>query len=100
MESKKPRDPVGMRNGVRRPYGQEQIVESIQMYGNCAALALDLTRSWGMVAGKPGGEDSGGREKLALLTPQEVVDRACETAELLIAEFESRNWLLYLEEPK
>lgn len=59
-----------------------------------AGLAMDMARKWGMVAGKPDGEDSEGRAKLGLLSPAEVVERAIETADLLMTEIEARDWML------
>ena len=41
-----------------------------------AILAMSLIERWGMVAGQPDGEDSAGRSKLRLSTPEELVDRA------------------------
>jgi hypothetical protein len=43
-----------------------------------ARLAATLMERWGMVAGEPDGEDSAGRAKLRLSTPQELAQRACE----------------------
>ncbi len=41
-----------------------------------ANLAFVFIEHWGMVAGEIDGEDSAGRQKLRLLTPEEIVDRA------------------------
>jgi hypothetical protein len=65
-----------------------------------AEIAQEFVTRWGMIAAKPDGEDSAGRAKLALLAPVEIVQRACDTAELLIAEFEKRGWFVELPEPK
>lgn len=43
-----------------------------------ARLAFSFIEKWGMVAGTPDGEDSSGRQKLRLGTPDEVVQRAFE----------------------
>jgi len=59
-----------------------------------ARLAATLVERWGMVAGTDGGEDSQGRAKLKLQSPTEVVARACETAELLMAEIRRRKWFV------
>lgn len=61
-----------------------------------ARLAVILIEKWGMVAGKVDGEDSAGRSKLELQTPEEVVARACETSERAWAEFEKRGWVFRL----
>lgn len=58
-----------------------------------ASIAIELVNKWGMVAGKPDGEDSSGRAKLALLSPAEVVDRAVQTSEMLVNEFRRLGWL-------
>jgi hypothetical protein len=47
-----------------------------------ACLALALIERWGMVAGIPDGEDSSGRSKLRLSTPEELTERAFECAKL------------------
>ena len=57
-----------------------------------AKIAVDMATRWGMVAGKPDGEDTRGRAKLDLLSPKEVVDRAVKTADLLVSELEERGW--------
>lgn len=58
-----------------------------------ARMACLLIERWGMIAGKSDGEDSAGRAKLDLMPPAEVVERACETAQLAVAEFERRGWV-------
>jgi UTP-glucose-1-phosphate uridylyltransferase len=50
---------------------------------HCGAMAIDLVIKWGMVAAVCDGEDSCGRAKLRLMTPDELVDRAMETARQL-----------------
>lgn len=58
-----------------------------------ARLASEMIIRWGMVAAAPDGEDSAGRAKLRLLTPAELVERACESATLLIMECRARDWV-------
>ncbi len=60
---------------------------------HAARLASVLIERWGMVAGVDDGEDTAGRAKLRLQTPEDVVTRACETAERAITEFKARGWL-------
>ena len=43
-----------------------------------------MIERWGMVAACPDGEDSSGRSKLRLATPEELVDRAYAVAALLV----------------
>lgn len=58
-----------------------------------AEFAAALIERWGMVSAKPDGEDSTGRAKLMLLSPEEVVERACSTTELAFKAFEKRKWI-------
>lgn len=65
-----------------------------------ADLAARLIEKWGMVAAtETNDEDSAGRAKLRLQTPEEVVSRACRTAELAFAEFRARGWVVPLPSP-
>ena len=64
-----------------------------------AVFALNYIERWGAVAAIPDGEDSAGRQKLKMQSPQELVDRACETATIMVDEFTSRGWLLSLPAP-
>lgn len=64
-----------------------------------AKLARELVIRWGMVAASPDGEDKAGRQKSRLARPEEIVLRACETAELLVTKFEELGWLLDLPAP-
>jgi hypothetical protein len=57
-----------------------------------ARMAAILVEKWGMVAVDVDGEDSSGRSKARILTPDEVVSRACTTADLAYREFERRGW--------
>jgi hypothetical protein len=61
-----------------------------------ARLATQLIERWGLVVGTDGGEDSSGRAKLRHSTPQEVVDRACDTAALAVEQFRARGWFVQL----
>lgn len=56
-------------------------------------FAEDMIQRWGMVAGIPYGEDSTGRQKLRMLEPDELVKRACDTAEKAYEAFKERGWL-------
>lgn len=59
-----------------------------------ARLAAALVERWGMVAGESDGEDSAGRAKLRLATPQELAIRACETASQVAGEMRKRGWFV------
>ena len=61
-----------------------------------ARMAIDFVCRWGAVAGFPNGEDSAGRQKLRLMTPAELVARACSCADLLVGEAEKRGWATLL----
>ena len=81
--------------------GSEQIVVFRRLVPNePATLAIDLLARWGAVASEIDGEDSAGRQKGRLQTPAEIVERACNVAEAALAEFEARDWLVELPEPK
>jgi len=58
-----------------------------------AKIAFSLVERWGLVAGVPDGEDSAGRQKLRLATNQELVDRACNVAALLVNRCRSNDWI-------
>lgn len=46
------------------------------------------------------GEDSAGRQKCRLMTPSEIVQRACDISQAAFAEFEKRGWMLAVPLPK
>lgn len=59
-----------------------------------AKIAIDLMVRWGEVAAVEDGEDTAGRQKLRLLSPEEVAVRACKTAACAVAEFRARGWMV------
>ena len=59
-----------------------------------AKLAAEFCLRWGMVAGVPDGEDSSGRQKLRLATPDELIDRAVTTVEKLYTVLDDRGHLV------
>jgi len=65
-----------------------------------ALLAISMMERWGLVAGEPDGEDSAGRSKLNLMPVKQLVERACETADIAFKEFKERKWILDLPAPK
>lgn len=66
-----------------------------------ANFAAALMDHLAIVAGAPDiGEDSAGRAKIRLMTPAEVVERACEISRLAFEEFEKREWLTEIPAPK
>lgn len=64
-----------------------------------ANFSMSMIEKWGGVAAVPDGEDSRGRQKLRLQTPEELVKRACDTASLLIKEQQKRGWILEVPVP-
>lgn len=77
-----------------RSNGQPQVtVHQSEHMEMPARMATVFIEKWGMVAGMSDGEDSAGRHKVRLATPDEVVDRACEMATLAMASFAEREWL-------
>lgn len=60
-----------------------QIVQSEHLEFE-AKVAEEFIARWGMVAGAPDGEDSAGRAKLRLQTPEELIERAFNTAALFM----------------
>lgn len=59
-----------------------------------ARLASALVERWGLVMAEPDGNDPVGRQQLKLMAVNDVVSRACETAEVLVGAFEERGWLV------
>lgn len=58
-----------------------------------AELALRFATHFAVVAGIPDGEDEAGRQKLRLLTPDEVVLRSFEIAEKFVEMAENCTYL-------
>lgn len=63
-------------------------------------LVISLVSHWGVIAAIPDGEDSAGRVRLRLQTPEELVSRACAVAEAVFAAMEEREWLVHIPVPK
>jgi hypothetical protein len=59
-----------------------------------AKFAMLCIERWGMVAAVPDGEDSAGRAKLRPASVDEVVSRACDSAEKFFAEAKKRGWMV------
>ena len=64
-----------------------------------ARVAMDMAQRFGLISVKPDGEDSTGREKMLLLTPSEVVDRAVSIADQLVNEINKRGWMIPMPHP-
>ena len=59
-------------------------------------FTANLLEKWGMVAAKMNGEDSSGRARMALLTPEEVVNRAFEVTALFFKQAKGLGFLINL----
>lgn len=76
------------------------VVVRTQELAGPAKVAVEMATHWGMIAGTPDGEDSAGRQKLRLLSPDELSNRACQTAQALWMRFERLGWLVAIPEPR
>ena len=70
------------------------IVEQSEAVGVEAAYAMRLIEQHAMVAGETDGEDSQGRQKLRVQTPEELVARSFAIAELAFTEARRRGWMI------
>jgi hypothetical protein len=73
--------------------GKLLIFDKLSNLDLAAGMAFDLLSKWGMVAAVDNGEDSSGRAKVRLSTPEEVVERAVKTAELFLRVADERGWI-------
>jgi len=58
-----------------------------------ARMALDIAKHCSMMTATEDGEDAAGRQKIRLLTPSEVANRAVDIANFMYERFESLEWL-------
>jgi hypothetical protein len=63
-------------------------------------FAAHMIEKWGMVAATPDGEDSAGRQKMRLATPEELVERAIETTNLLFRRMREEGMTFVCGFPK
>lgn len=82
----------------RKNYDGRMVPEVAIILDQVASIAKEMAERWGMVAALPDGEDTSGRQKLRIMTPEELVERACTVAELLWLDFEKRGWTLDIPE--
>jgi hypothetical protein len=78
----------------RLPYSNSarEIIQHQLEYPDWAArMATIMVERWGPVTAMPDGEDSSGRSKLRMATPEELVARAVDTAEKLVATLRERG---------
>jgi len=74
-------------------------VADTQMPHPVAQFAMVLIERWGMVQGESDGEDSAGRAKIKLMNEQDVVARACKTAQIAFEQFAAKDWLFDVPNP-
>jgi len=63
-----------------------------------AKVAMDMAARWATIAAVPDGEDSSGKQKLRMQTPDELAQHACDVAAALWKQFEDRGW--FFENPR
>lgn len=65
-------------------YGERPVIQCnpLEHFTEEAKLAFSFIEKWGMVSSEEDGEDSAGRQKLRLATPEAVVTRAFEISRL------------------
>ena len=76
----------------KRKFGND--IQSLLVPGTKAKLAIELLSRWGMVMGKPDGEDSAGRAKITIMPVDEVVARSIAAADGLVDEMQKLGWFL------
>ena len=64
-----------------------------------ARVAIALIEKWGMVLCEFDGEDSSGRQKMKLKSPEDVVKQAFNTAALAVEEIRSRGLMIDIPLP-
>jgi hypothetical protein len=65
-----------------------------------ATFAMQLANDLAIATAVPDGEDSAGRQKIRMMTPDEVTERACQIAAKMFAQFDKCGWLMDLPLPK
>jgi hypothetical protein len=77
----------------------DQVLTELLQFDVEGKIVIDLITRWGMVAAMPDGEDSAGRQKLRLMTPEELVERAVESARLFVKVAKDESLCIMLDEP-
>lgn len=78
---------------------EQQMVHTTKMMQGPGRLACALIEKWGMVTAETDGEDSAGRSKQRRSTPAELVQFACDVADLTFKELDARGWFLEVPLP-
>jgi hypothetical protein len=79
---------------MRDKYSSKYELRPTTALGPVASMAEKIATHFALIAAVPDGEDSSGRQKHRLVTPEELAKRACDVAQALAAELESRG-LIY-----
>jgi hypothetical protein len=85
-----------------RPYGGDALAcQDIRKFvpDERVGFAMSIIEKHALVAAVPDGEDSAGRQRLAMPTPHEIVDRACDIADEAFKMFEARGWRQAMPNP-
>ena len=61
-----------------------------------AELARLLLEKLSIATGEPDGVDEAGRQKWKLISPHDVVQRACDIADRAFDEFDRRGWMIVI----
>lgn len=64
-----------------------------------ARFAAELLSRLAIITAETDGEDSAGRQKCRLMTPEECAQRAADISDAAFNEFEKRNWMIDIPEP-
>jgi len=76
-------------------YGQKGVmIHDTELFEEEFKMAIEMVHRWGMVAGVDAGEDSSGRAKVRLATPEEVVTRAFTCVNLLLQGARDRGLIV------
>jgi hypothetical protein len=83
--------------GAKRYNAERLVIHQTKHLDPRAEFAAQMIRTWGIVAGRPADTGEAADERgVALLSPAELVSRACEITDLAMAEFERRGWVVNL----
>lgn len=73
---------------------KELFVHETENLDRVGEIAFDLIRTNGFLTGCPDGEDSQGRAKMKLLSPEDLVDRAFAIAETFMSVAKDREHIV------
>lgn len=86
--------PIAVEARVDGVYEPKLVFHHAQHPGQEGSLAVELVARWGTVAAIPDGEDSAGRAKLRLQTPDELAERAVATSVALFRRLREAGLLV------